>query len=67
MLVRDISGRLHIVSRKDCKNDSDYYHKLFKIRSEFTQYYKSIIRIGENSNSRISSESQTISILTKSR
>ena len=45
MLVRDISGRIHIVSRKDCKNDSDYYHKLVKIRSEFTQYYKSVIRI----------------------
>ena len=45
MLVRDISGRLHIVSRKECKNDTDYYHKLFKIKSEFTQYYKSVIRI----------------------
>jgi hypothetical protein len=59
MLVRDISGRLHIVSRKDCKNDSDYYHKLVKIRSEFTQYYRSVIRI--------SFESQTTSTLTKSR
>ena len=59
MLVRDISGRLHIVSRKDRKNDSDYYHKLVKIRSEFTQYYRSVIRI--------SSESQTTSRLTKSR
>lgn len=45
MLVRDISGRLHIVSRKECKNDLDYYHKLVKIRSEFTQHYKSVIRI----------------------
>ena len=45
MLVRDISGRLHIVSRKDCKNDSDYYYKLVKIRAEFSQYYKSTIRI----------------------
>jgi hypothetical protein len=45
MLVRDISGRLHIVSRKDCKNDSEYYHKLIKIKSEFAQHYKSVIRI----------------------
>lgn len=58
MLVRDISGRLHIVSRKECKNDSDYYHKLFKIRSEFTQYYKSVIRI--------IAEPQPTSKLTKS-
>ena len=66
MLVRDISGRLHIVSRKDCKNDSYYYHKLVKIRSEFTQYYKSTIRIGQNSNSKIAALTQPSLILTKS-
>jgi hypothetical protein len=64
MLVRDISGRLHIVSRKDCKNDSDYYHKLVKIRSEFTQYYKSVIRIDQNS--RITVFTQPTLKLTKS-
>ena len=45
MLVRDITGRLHIVSRKDCKNDADYYQKLVKIRSEYIQQYKSVIHI----------------------
>ena len=45
MLVRDITGRLHIVSRKDCKNDTDYYQKLVKIRSEYIQHYKSVIHI----------------------
>jgi hypothetical protein len=45
MLVRDITGRLHIVSRKDCKNDADYYQKLVKIRSEYIQHYKSVIHI----------------------
>jgi len=45
MLTRDISGRLHIVSRKECKNDSDYYQKLVKIRGEYVQHYKSVIRI----------------------
>ena len=63
MLVRDISGRLHIVSRKDCKNDSDYYYKLVKIRAEFTQYYKSTIRIGKGS--KIASETQSTLKLTK--
>jgi hypothetical protein len=48
MLVRDITGRLHIVSRKDCKNDSDYYQKLVKIRSEYIQHYKSVVHIGES-------------------
>ena len=42
MLVRDTTGRLHIISRKDCKHDLDYYQKLVKIRSGYTQYYKSI-------------------------
>jgi hypothetical protein len=44
MLVRDITGRLHIISRKDCKNDADYYQKIAKIRAEFIQHYKSIFR-----------------------
>jgi hypothetical protein len=48
MLVRDITGRLHIVSRKDCKNDADYYQKLVKIRSGYIQHYKSVVEIGEN-------------------
>lgn len=48
MLVRDITGRLHIVSRKDCKNDADYYQKLVKIRSEYIQHYKSVVHIGES-------------------
>ena len=47
MLVRDITGRLHIVSRKDCKNDVDYYQKLVKIRSEYIQHYKSVIHISQ--------------------
>ena len=44
MLVRDISGRIHIVSRKDCKHDLHYYQKLVKVRGEYTQYYKSVLR-----------------------
>jgi hypothetical protein len=64
MLVRDITGRLHIVSRKDCKNDADYYYKLVKIRSEFTQYYKSIIKIGKGT--KISAGLQPTLKLTKS-
>jgi hypothetical protein len=51
MLVRDISGRLHIVSRKDCKNDADYYEKLVKIRSEYIQQYKSVIHICQSKSS----------------
>jgi hypothetical protein len=45
MLVRDITGRLHIINRKDCKNDVDYYKQLVKIKLEYVQYYKSVINI----------------------
>lgn len=45
MLVRDIQGRLHIISRKDCKNDADYYQKLLKIRTEYTTQYRSVTNV----------------------
>jgi len=45
MLVRDISGRLNIINRKDCKNDADYYQKIYKIRLDYVKYYKSVIDI----------------------
>ena len=45
MLVRDINGRLHIISRKDCKNDTDYYQKLLKIKTEYITHYRSVVNI----------------------
>ena len=50
MLVRDIQGRLHIISRKDCKNDADYYQKLLKIRAEYTTQYRSVINVTNVTN-----------------
>jgi hypothetical protein len=49
MLVRDVNGRLHIISRKDCKNDADYYQRLLKIRLEYAKYYKSVTQINKSS------------------
>jgi len=43
MLVRDSEGRLVIVSRKDCKNESVYNEKLYNIRLNYTKKYKSVI------------------------
>jgi hypothetical protein len=43
MLVRDVNGQINIISRKDCKDDRDYYQKLVKIRLEYAKKYKSII------------------------
>jgi len=52
MLVRDISGRLHIVSRKDCKHDLDYYQKLIKIRSEYMKHYKTVMQFKQPKNNK---------------
>ena len=43
MLVRDSDGRLVIISRKDCKNESVYNEKLYNIRLNYTKKYKSVI------------------------
>jgi len=45
MLVRDVNGRLHIISRKECKNDVDYYQKILKIRLEYINNYKSVLKV----------------------
>ena len=42
MLVRDINGKIVIVSRKDCKNEILFNKKLYDIRFNYTKKYKSI-------------------------
>ena len=43
MLIRNADGRLQIINRKDCKNETDYNHKLVAVRLEYMQKYKSIV------------------------
>ena len=43
MLIRNADGRLQIIKRKDCKNETDYNQKLVAIRLEYMQKYKSIV------------------------
>jgi hypothetical protein len=43
MLVRDVNGKINIISRKKCKNDFVYYEKLYNIRLAYTTKYNSII------------------------
>ena len=43
MLIRNADGRLQIINRKDCKNETDYNQKLFAVRLEYIQKYKSIV------------------------
>lgn len=48
MLIRNADGRLQIINRKDCKNETDYNQKLFAVRLEYIQKYKSIV--SQNTN-----------------
>ena len=43
MLIRNVDGRLQIINRKDCKNETDYNQKLFAVRLEYMKKYKSIV------------------------
>lgn len=43
MLVRDSEGRIIIISRKDCKNESVYNEKIYNIRLNYTKKYKSVL------------------------
>ena len=43
MLIRNADGKLQIISRKDCKNESEYNLKLYLVRLEYMQKFKSIM------------------------
>ena len=42
MIVRDVDGKLIIISRSDCKNEKVYNEKLYNIRLDYCKKYKSI-------------------------
>ena len=42
MLLRNVNERLQIISRKDCKNESEYNKKLYNLRLEYMEKYKSV-------------------------
>ena len=50
MLIRNVDGRLQIINRKDCKNETDYNQKLVAVRLEYMQKYKSIVLQNTNLN-----------------
>lgn len=43
MIVRDCDGKIHIVLRNTCKNDSVYYEKLYTLRLFYEQKYKNTV------------------------
>jgi uncharacterized protein YnzC (UPF0291/DUF896 family) len=42
MLLRNVNERLQIISRKDCKNETEYNKKLYNLRLEYMGKYKSV-------------------------
>ena len=60
MLLRNVNERLQIICRKDCKNETEFNKKLFKVRHEYMTKYKSVIGIciGTN-NTKINTSEQT--------
>jgi hypothetical protein len=42
MLLRNVNERLQIISRKDCKNETEYNKKLYNLRLEYMSKYKSV-------------------------
>ena len=42
MIVRDVDGKLIIISRKECRNEKVYNEKLYNIRIEYCKKYKSV-------------------------
>jgi hypothetical protein len=50
MIVRDVDGKIHIISRKNSNNEKTYNQKIIKVRSEYMKYYKSVIIVSNQSN-----------------
>jgi hypothetical protein len=43
MLIRDASGNIHIINRTECKNDKEYYQKIYNLKLNYFKKYKSVI------------------------
>jgi hypothetical protein len=50
MLLRNVNERLQIISRKDCKNETEYNKKLYNLRHEYMSKYKSVFLNTTNTN-----------------
>jgi len=42
MIVRDIHGRINIISRASCASDTSYNEKIYQIYYDYTRIYKSV-------------------------
>ena len=43
MLVRDVDGRIVIISRSECKNEKVYNEKLYQVRLKYVDKYTNVV------------------------
>jgi hypothetical protein len=62
MILRDINGKLNIISKKTCKNNISYYNKIYNIKSECKNSNLINTKYANKTNSEIIIEDLTKSI-----
>lgn len=53
MIIRDINGKLNIISKKSSKNNISYYNKIYNIKLEFLNKYKNGLLLSKKTNSEL--------------
>jgi len=56
MIIRDINGKLNIISKKTSKNNISYYNKIYNIKLEYINKYKSVVLNSTKSFNKTNSE-----------
>jgi hypothetical protein len=53
MIIRDINGKLNIISKKTSKSNISYYNKIYNIKLEYLNKFKNGIKVNSKTNSEI--------------
>jgi hypothetical protein len=53
MIIRDINGKLNIISKKSSKNNISYYNKIYNIKLELLNKYKNGLLLSKKTNSEL--------------
>lgn len=53
MIIRDINGKLNIISKKSSKNNISYYNKIYNIKLDFLNTYKNGLLLSKKTNSEL--------------
>jgi hypothetical protein len=59
MIIRDINGKLNIISKKTSKNNISYYNKIYNIKLEYLNKYNNGLKVNCKTNSQLILEELT--------